>query len=61
MNTYRISNPTSGTILGTYEGETSEAALEAMARDAGYASYAECCADVPAPSEGLEVVPVWAC
>ena len=59
MNTYRISNPISGTILGTYEGETSEAALEAMARDAGYRDYAECCADVPPPSGGLEVVPVW--
>jgi len=58
MNTYEISNSTSGIIIGTYEGETAEAALEAMARDAGYTSYAECCADVPAPEGGLEVVPV---
>ena len=41
MKNYEITNPTSGVNLGTYQGETPEEALDAMARDAGYADAAE--------------------
>jgi hypothetical protein len=41
MKTWRIENRTSGVVLGEYEGETAEDALDAMARDAGYADHAE--------------------
>lgn len=40
MTSYEISGRATGHILGTYEGETVEEALDAMARDAGYRSYA---------------------
>lgn len=43
MTTFQISNPISGLILGTYDAETREAALEALAKDAGYKSFAESC------------------
>lgn len=35
MTHYQIENVTSGTVLGTYEGETPEEAIAAMLRDAG--------------------------
>lgn len=35
--TYRISNAISGLVLGCYTGSTADEALDAMARDAGYA------------------------
>lgn len=41
MKKYRIENRTSGIILGVFEATSAEAALDAMAREAGYASYAE--------------------
>ena len=41
MARYLIENPHSGLSLGVYEGDTKAAALNAMARDAGYADYAE--------------------
>lgn len=41
MMTYTIHSQS--TTLGTYEGETASAALDAMARDAGYASHAAQC------------------
>ena len=52
---YRISNPATGISLGTYSGAEPADALDAMARDAGYASYVACCLDVPAPDGGLRV------
>ena len=41
MSTFRISNQTSGLELGLYEGRDAADALDEMARDAGYTSYAE--------------------
>lgn len=40
MNSYHIQNTISGADLGTYQGATEAAALDAMARDAGYQDYA---------------------
>lgn len=40
MKKFEIANRNSGHVLGVYEGETEEAALDAMAKDAGYSSYA---------------------
>lgn len=39
--TYRIVNRSTGTDLGLYRGATKEQALDAMAMDAGYHSYAD--------------------
>lgn len=36
---FEIANRNSGFVLGIYEGETKQDALDAMARDAGYSSY----------------------
>lgn len=53
MKLYRIINELSGVALGVYEGETEQDALDAMARDAGYADHAE--ATEVAGSEGVVV------
>jgi hypothetical protein len=44
MNKYRISNRTSGLVLGVYEGYTAEDAIETMAVAAGYMSSLEAAA-----------------
>lgn len=43
MTRYRISNPASGVTLGEYDAESERAALDALARDAGYRDYAAAC------------------
>lgn len=48
--TFRIIS-SAGMEMGVFEGETREEALEAMARDAGYASLAEA-TEVAGPFEG---------
>ena len=47
MKRFEISNTNSGLVIGAYEGETAEDALDAMARDAGYSNYAA----IPAEGE----------
>lgn len=48
MSKYQISNTISGALMGTFEGETKEAALDAMAREAGYEDYAAAMKVAPA-------------
>lgn len=47
MKTYHITNTLSGHDMGPYVAESVEAALDALARDAGYADYPELQAAVP--------------
>lgn len=51
---YQISNCRSGIVLGIYEADSKQAALDAMARDAGYADYAS--ADAVAPAAPGEIL-----
>lgn len=50
MTFYRISNTTSGVVLGDYEGRDIREALDKMAQDAGYTDYDDlryvCSADI---------------
>lgn len=55
MTSYTIENTVSGMILGTYEGATEAEALDAMARDAGYADYAEAQKVAPAADGEIKV------
>lgn len=41
MARYRISSNISSAVLGIYDGEDEQSALDAMARDAGYKDHAE--------------------
>lgn len=43
MTRYEIANRQSAAILGIFEAETPEAALDLMAQDAGYRDYADAC------------------
>jgi hypothetical protein len=42
MKTFEIYNIDAGEMLGTYYGQTEDDALDAMARDWGFADYADC-------------------
>jgi len=41
VSKWQIESTISGVIIGVYEGADESEALEAMAKDAGYADYAE--------------------
>ena len=43
MTSYKIESVQSGVVLGVWEAESAAAALDAMAREAGYADHAEAC------------------
>lgn len=58
MTKYSISNQTSGADLGIYEADSPEAALDIMARDAGYKDYADCCSVVGGSADELIVIEV---
>lgn len=60
MNKYLITNTISGLRLGVYDGDTETEALDAMARDAGYSDYAECCEVTPTREGEIAVLLVQA-
>ena len=41
MTSYKISNKSSGLVLGVFEAEDEDSALDEMARDAGYRDHAD--------------------
>lgn len=43
MAQWRVHNPTTWHEFGVYEGANEQDALDAMARDAGYADFADAC------------------
>ena len=47
MKKFEIENTTSGFSLGIFEANSEEQALEIMAKEAGYNSYAEACEVAP--------------
>lgn len=55
MPIYRITNKTSGAELGTYHAASPEAALDAMAREAGYSDQAEALEVVGSDGSDLRV------
>lgn len=56
--TYEITNAKSGLVLARYYAETEAAALEALARDAGYETYAEACEVAPADTGEIVVTEI---
>ena len=46
MTNWHITNKNSGERMGYYDGVCTEAALDAMARDAGYIDYRDSCETV---------------
>jgi hypothetical protein len=60
VSTYRIHSRASGLHLGTYEADSTEAALDALARDAGYTDHAAACDATGGDGSHLVVTEVWA-
>lgn len=58
MKTFRIENTVSGLILGDYFAADEAGALDAMARDAGYADFEASCEVAPVRAGELIVTEV---
>jgi hypothetical protein len=55
MATFNICNAISGTDFGSYEGDTEEEALDALAIEAGYRDFAEALRVSPAALDEIIV------
>jgi len=55
MSTYTITNTISGAFLGAYNAADENGALDAMAREAGYASHLDACMTAPVVEGELRV------
>lgn len=53
MKVYEIESMSSGASMGFFMAETGDEALDASARDAGYADYAAACEATGSPSDAL--------
>lgn len=60
MTKFSISNTLSGAFMGFFEGKTEQEALDAYARDAGYADFAAACEVAPVNDGEIEVEEVLA-
>src|SRR5579864_1202896 len=58
MKTFRIEDTFSGVVLGEYHARSERDALDAMARDAGYADYADAQRSDPAPDGELRLTEI---
>ena len=58
MARWIVENTRLGAEIGRYSAETRQGALEAMARDTGYRSYADACAAEPALAVVLRVTKI---
>ena len=58
MKKYQIENTNSGIIFGVYEAESEDMALEELAKDAGYATYAEAYDAFPVHEEEILVTEI---
>lgn len=58
MARWIIENRRSGTEVGRYSAETRQGALEAMARDVGYRTYADAIEAAPAEYAELHVAKI---
>lgn len=59
MATYRIENTHSGLILGDYKADSPKKALELLAQDSGYKTYAEMQKVAPTSESEISVCELW--
>jgi hypothetical protein len=58
MARFKIENTVSGTVIGEFDADDEQDALDAMAREAGYRDHAEACEVAPTSSSEMRVIRV---